>query len=103
MRECRMGRAAQGAAVRAPAGQQRGPVLPTQQQRFVQHQQQARGGQQGRAFNMAAGDVEVIGELIAEDEEEACVDTFYEAALDDTCELDSQEDPALAEDITPIA
>ncbi|KAJ6851271.1 hypothetical protein M6B38_261790 [Iris pallida] len=31
------------------------------------------------------------------------MDIFYGAALDDTCEQDSQEDPSLAEDITPIA
>ncbi|KAJ6831935.1 uncharacterized protein M6B38_343550 [Iris pallida] len=103
MKECRIARAVPEGGARAPAGQQRGPALPTQQQRFVQHQQQARGGQQGRAFAMAAGDAEVIGELIAEDEEEACLDTYYGTALDDTCELDPQEDPALAEEITPIA
>ena len=42
-------------------------------------------------------------ENIIEDEEEAGLDTYYGAALDDTCELDPQEDPALAEEITLIA
>ncbi|KAJ6803755.1 uncharacterized protein M6B38_189905 [Iris pallida] len=105
LRDCARsgGRAAQGGGARAAAGQQRGPALPTQQQRFVQHQQQARGGQQGRAFAMAAGDAEVTGELITEDEEEAGLDTYYGAALDDTCELDPLEDPAVAEDLSPTA
>ncbi|KAJ6852480.1 sucrose transport protein SUT2-like [Iris pallida] len=39
----------------------------------------------------------------SEDEEEACLDTYYGAALDDTCELDPQEDPAVAEDFPPTA
>ncbi|KAJ6790743.1 uncharacterized protein M6B38_261680 [Iris pallida] len=103
LRDCARsgGRAAQGGGARAPAGQQRGPALPTQQQRFVQHQQQARGGQQGRAFAMAAEDAEATGELIADDEEEACLDTYYGAALEDTCELDPLEDPVVAEDLPP--
>ncbi|KAJ6795375.1 uncharacterized protein M6B38_146650 [Iris pallida] len=105
MRDCprSVGRTAQGGGAGAAAGQQRGPALPTQQQRFVQHQQQARGGQQGRAYAMTLEDAQAVGEVLAEDEEEAGLDTYYGAALDDTCELDPQEDPAVAEDFPPTA
>ncbi|KAJ6853142.1 uncharacterized protein M6B38_251375 [Iris pallida] len=83
LRDCpgAFGRGQQGGGAKAPAGQQRGPALQTQQQRFQQHQQQARGGQQGRAFAMAAEDAEVIGELIADVSNAGC-STYYGVETD---------------------
>ncbi|KAJ6840582.1 uncharacterized protein M6B38_309275 [Iris pallida] len=101
LRECAKfpGRTAQGAGARAPVSQQKGLPLQNQQQRFVQHQ--VGGGQQGRASAMATEGAQAVGELIADDFEELCP-TYYGAGLDDTLELDLQEDPALADDTTPI-
>ncbi|KAJ6852132.1 uncharacterized protein M6B38_257980 [Iris pallida] len=92
LRECpkSSGRTDQGAGARAPVGQQKGLPLPTQQQRYMQHQQQARGGQQGRAFVGTVEDAHAIGDLVAEDEDEACCPTFYGATLDDSTHLDQQ-------------
>ncbi|KAJ6813826.1 uncharacterized protein M6B38_141620 [Iris pallida] len=92
-------RTAQGAGARAPVSQQKGLPLQTQQQRFAQHQ--VGGGQQGRASAMATEGAQAVGELIVDDFEELCP-TYYGAGLDDTLELDPQEDPALADDTTPI-
>ncbi|KAJ6795450.1 Uncharacterized protein M6B38_226785 [Iris pallida] len=91
MRECPKNSRAAGAAQRAPVQrapasvpvvQQRGP-LPTQQQQFVQHRQQ-RGGQ-GRAFTLAAEEVEPIADVVADFDEGDC-STYY--GPDDVVGLD---------------
>ncbi|KAJ6831042.1 uncharacterized protein M6B38_351935 [Iris pallida] len=108
LRECSqfIGRVAQGAApgagAKAPVGQQqRGPLQP-QQQRFMQFQQQAGRGQQGRAYAMTVEDAQAVGDVLAEDEEEALVSTYYGAGLDDTYVVDPQQDPPAAEDVVPV-
>ncbi|KAJ6793097.1 Uncharacterized protein M6B38_112760 [Iris pallida] len=77
LRECPVNPRVTGTAQRAPARvpvvQQRGP-LPTQQQRFVQHHQQ-RGGQ-GRAFALAAEEIEPVADVVA-DTDEGDYSTYY--------------------------